>query len=169
MAKPVIKGDGLFAIIKNTSENAVPLNKGTVTASSVEEQKNASSELDEIKEKIGKEELELAGLTEKVKELRVVLNEEMPEGIDRENILLALKERARSFDDAENLLDAFHLYRRILRIDSADIEALYNLASIYYSADLEEKSAECLEAILDIDPSEARAGEWLDGMSEGEE
>ncbi len=86
----------------------------------------------------------------------------IPEGADRELFIEALKERALEFDQNGNLLDAFHLYRRVLRIDPSDTGTLYNIATIYYSADMKQKAVECLRAILEIDPSAELAAESLE-------
>lgn len=93
--------------------------------------------------------------------------ENVPEGADRELFLEALKERASEFDKSGNLLDAFHLYRRVLRIDQSDMKALYNVATIYYSAGMTERAVECLHAILEVDPSQELAAENLEEI-EGE-
>ncbi|VAX22827.1 hypothetical protein MNBD_NITROSPINAE01-1773 [hydrothermal vent metagenome] len=92
----------------------------------------------------------------------------IPEGADRKLFIETMKERALEFDQNGNLLDAFHLYRRVLRIDPTDTNTLYSLATIYYSADMKHKAVECLRAILEIDPSAELAAESLEEIEAGD-
>ncbi len=131
MTKIAIQGAGLDAIIRDTTK------------------------------KRPSEEKETDSLKEEPEKLEKNMGVEAAEGQDRELLIETLKKRAAEFDDGENLLDAFHLYRRVLRLKPDDVEALYQLATMYYSAEMRDKAIECLYAILEIDPEHRRAAENL--------
>jgi len=94
--------------------------------------------------------------------LQKIINDDYPTGAARRLMVDSLFARAEEFEnDDENLLDAFHLYRRIIRLDPSHIPALYAIATLYYSVDIEEKAVEVLEAIVELAPHEQRARETL--------
>lgn len=139
MTKILIEGAGLDAIIRDTTKKRPSGNEGATD----KEIKSLKEELEQLKKKVDVEAIE---------------------GQDRKMLIDTLKKRAEEFDDGENLLDAFHLYRRVLRLAPDDVEALYQLATMYYSADMREKAMECLYAILEIDPDHKRAAENLEEL-----
>ena len=145
MIKLPIEGKGLDAIIRVT----------TGAAMAVEAAAPPSAPDHQSEERVGR-------LAEELERLRKLVDEEIPQGEAGELYLETLKEKAGEFDESGNLLDAFHLYRRALRIDPKNIDALYHIATIYYSAGLKKKAAECLQAVLEIDPSQERAAESLE-------
>ena len=81
---------------------------------------------------------------------------------DQEMELDALRAKAGEFDRKGNLLDAFYLYRRIIRMNPNDIDALYHVATIYYSAGMTVKAKSVLQLIVDMDPGQQRAMESLE-------
>ena len=81
--------------------------------------------------------------------------------------LETLRARADEFGRKGNLLDAFHLYRRIIRMNPEDISALYRIAGIYYSAGLIGKAAQALRIILELDPDQKEASESLMELERG--
>ncbi|MGK7344192.1 MAG: tetratricopeptide repeat protein [Candidatus Nitrospinota bacterium M3_3B_026] len=151
MLKLPIKGEGLGAIIKSTT--------GGVPGAGAKEDTA-------LKKKLRARENEVENLRKEADRLRKTLDKEIPQGKGRELYIETLKERAAQSDGEGNLLDAFHLYRRVLRLDPEDIEALYQVATIYYSAGLKGKAAQILRAILEIDPSQERAAESLESMED---
>jgi len=98
--------------------------------------------------------------------LRRTLDTEIPQGEARELLIETLEKSAAEFDRAGNLLDAFHLYRRVLRLDPHNIRALYEIAAIYYSAGILPQSAESLRLILEIAPAQKKAKESLEAIEE---
>ncbi|MDH5477575.1 MAG: hypothetical protein OEY50_04535 [Nitrospinota bacterium] len=83
---------------------------------------------------------------------------------DQEMELDALRAKAGEFDRKGNLLDAFYLYRRIIRMNPNDIESLYHVATIYYSAGMTVKAKSVLQLIVDMDPGQQRAMESLEEL-----
>ena len=79
----------------------------------------------------------------------------------------ALRVKAADFDRKGNLLDAFHLYRRIIRLNPADSGALYQIAELYYSAGMISKAIEVLRMVLELDPAHERAAESLGELEKG--
>lgn len=148
-----IKGEGLGAIIKSTVAG--------LPGAGEDEAGTAS-----LREKLETAEAEARKLREETERLKKTLDKEIPQGKGRELYIETLKEGALRCDREGNLLDAFHLYRRVLRLDPEDIEALYQVATIYYSAGLKDKAAQTLRAILEIDPSQERAAESLESMED---
>jgi tetratricopeptide (TPR) repeat protein len=107
---------------------------------------------------------EIKKLSDESQSLRHTLDAEIPQGQARELLMATLEEGAKEFDRAGNLLDAFHLYRRVLRFDPQNIHALYEIATIYYSAGILPQSAESLRLILEIDPAQKKAKESLEAI-----
>lgn len=130
--------------------------------------KSDQEKLAELKIKFKKKTSAIAKLKAEITELKKTVSEEIPQGAGRELLADTLKEKGEEFDKAGNLLDAFHLYRRALRLYPDDIETLYKLAVIYFSADMKVKTIECLRAILEIDPSHQRAAESLEQIESEE-
>ncbi|MBI4828766.1 MAG: tetratricopeptide repeat protein [Nitrospinae bacterium] len=144
------RGLGLRAIIRDTTGDPVP---GELSRAEVEALRRSFEEAAKGKEA----ELEA---------LRAKLREELPGPEEMPMAVAALREKARQFEQRGNLLDAFHLYRRIIRLDPRDTGALYQLAALYYSVELTEKAAEILTMILEIDPGQTRAAESLNALKD---
>jgi len=144
------KGLGLGAIIRDTTGDPAP---GELSRAQVEELRRSFEQTTREKDE------ELAAL-------RAKLKEELPGPEEMPMAVAALREKARQFEQRGNLLDAFHLYRRIIRLDPRDTGALYQLATLYYSVDLTEKAVEILTMILEIDPGQSRAAESLKALKE---
>ncbi len=154
-------GVGLRAIIRDTtSERHLPLpggpDEGTLQLKTEierleEEGENAvlgiRGELDVAKEAN-------RSLVNEIESLRKTVFEEMPNEDEVELVVKTLRERAEKFERGENLLDAFNIYRRILRLSPSDLKALYCLATIYYSAGIVGRAINCLEAILEWDSTQ---------------
>ncbi len=134
MAVLPIKGRGLDAIIRNTTDSDITSDSLPATP---EEMARLISWF--------KDEFELARLGDGSIET----------GSD-EN-LAELYSKAENFEKKKNPLDAFHLYRRIIRIDRKNIAALYRIATIYYSAGLLSKTISALTALVELDPDNKRA------------
>lgn len=174
MTRLPIQGKGLDAIIRDTL--AEPLEPDVDPAVIAELKAGRESEKaratalekavadrDALAEKL-KEEMEK--LAAESQSLRRTLDVEIPRGEARGLLVETLEKSAAEFDRSGNLLDAFHLYRRVLRLDPQNIRALYEIAAIYYSAGILPQSAESLRLILEIDPSQKKAKESLEAIEE---
>ena len=73
----------------------------------------------------------------------------------------ALRARGEELYGKGILLEAFYIYRRIIRLDPHDLDALHRVATIYHSAGMSAQAAEVLEMMLEIDPANARAARAL--------
>ena len=167
MKKLPIKGEGLGAIIKDTlasppEPSADPEEIARLKKALEEEASKAESYASKVEES----ETAAQNLSREVDELRKKLDEEIPRGDAREMLIDTMRETAKKFDAAGNILDSFHLYRRILRINPDDLGALYEIATIYYSAGLASRAAECLRALLELAPNDSRAAENLAAIEE---
>ncbi|MBI4667280.1 MAG: hypothetical protein HY751_12830 [Nitrospinae bacterium] len=169
-----IRGMGLDAVIKDTlADPPAPQPDPEVTArlkAALEKESSALAETQELLRLRNAALLEMDGekarLASERDRLEKELAEWVPGGAGRELLLAALKERAETFGRAGNLLDAFHLYRRALRLNPLDTGLLYEIATIYYSAGLYHPSAECLRAIVELAPGHERAAENLKALEE---
>ncbi|MBI5814364.1 MAG: hypothetical protein HZB29_01995 [Nitrospinae bacterium] len=167
MAKLPIMGRGLDAIIRDTVADsprpAVDPEEIARLKKAIEEEVSKGAQL---AARLGEKEVLAEKLSEEVKGLRGKLDEEIPQGPARDILVETMRQSADKFDKAGNLLDAFHLYRRILRIAPDDIGALKEVATIYYSAGFLERAAECLRMIVEIEPSNAKTAENLAAIEE---
>lgn len=145
---------GLDAIIRDTTGDEPPGEQAKERDELKASLDAAREELRTLKSKEESAERELAAV-------KKAFAGDVPEMDDKEMMVAAMNEKAGRFFRDNNLLDAFYLYRRIIRTDPANIGALYRLAAIYYSADILDKAAECLRVILEIDPAQERAAESL--------
>lgn len=174
MTRLPIQGRGLDAIIRDTlAEPVAPVIDPAQAVEAKAEQERekaraialekAVADREALAEKLKAEIAKLAGESQS---LRRTLDAEIPQGEARELLLETLEKGAKEFDRAGNLLDAFHLYRRVLRFDPQNIQALYEIATIYYSAGILPQSAESLRLMLEIDPSQKKAKESLEAIEE---
>jgi tetratricopeptide (TPR) repeat protein len=174
MTRLPIQGKGLDAIIRDTlaeplEQPADPAQIAEAKAGEEREKTRASALEKAIADRDAQAEklkTEIAKLSDESQSLRRTLDTEMPQGQARELLMETLEEGAKEFDQAGNLLDAFHLYRRVLRFDPQNIHALYEIATIYYSAGILPQSAESLRLILEIDPTQKKAKESLEAIEE---
>lgn len=148
MASLPIMGKGLETIFRVTTGQAASEAGVAYSSDLAEELEAKDSEIGELRRELSR--------------LEKIVEEEFPQGEARELLVEALKKKAEALDKSGNLLDAFHLYRRVLRLAPKDMETLYNIATIYYSADLLGKASECLRMILEIDPGQEKAAESLE-------
>ncbi|MDH5636923.1 MAG: hypothetical protein OEZ04_00360 [Nitrospinota bacterium] len=125
-----------------------------------------SREADKLKKKAGKLEQEVGALTQMALD-REKNSKDTAAQDDKEMELEALRAKADEFDRKGNLLDAFHLYRRIIRLNPEDIGALYRIATIYYSVGMGDKAAQALRFILELDPGQQKAVESLAELERG--
>lgn len=169
-----IQGKGLDAIIRDTLADPVapvgdPAQMAQIKAEREKEKSRAMALEKTVADKEGlaeKLKAEIAKLAEESHSLRRTLDAEIPQGEARELLIETLEKGAKEFDQGGNLLDAFHLYRRVLRFDPLNIRALYEIAAIYYSAGILPQSAESLRLILEIDPAQKRAKDSLEAIEE---
>jgi len=164
-----IKGAGLKAIVINTIKEPPPggsTGRHERIDALKEDIKRLSLAYDEkvkgLENDVGEHEKKYMSCREELENLRRTVAREIPVGEEAKLVIARLREKAEQFDRNQNLLDAFYLYRRIIRLDPKNIDAFYEVAAIYYSVDLFDKAAECLRAILEIDPSQSRAAESLE-------
>jgi len=125
-----------------------------------------SRECDKLKKKAGELGQKVGALTQAATDREKDRNN-MAARDDTEMELEALRAKADEFDRKGNLLDAFHLYRRIIRLNQEDIGALYRIATIYYSVGMGDKAAQALRFILELDPDQQRAAESLAELERG--
>ena len=174
MTRLPIQGKGLDAIIRDTI--AEPLEPAVDPAQIAELKAGRESEKartaalekavadrEALAEKL---KAEIEKVSTESQSLRRTLDTEIPQGEARELLIETLEKSAAEFDRAGNLLDAFHLYRRVLRLDPHNIRALYEIAAIYYSAGILPQSAESLRLILEIAPAQKKAKESLEAIEE---
>jgi tetratricopeptide (TPR) repeat protein len=174
MTRLPIQGRGLDAIIRDTLAEPFtpavdPAQVAELKAGRESEKSRALSLEKAVAERdalAGKLKAQIVRLEDDSRSLRRTLDEEIPQGEARELLVETLEKGAQEFDRAGNLLDAFHLHRRVLRLDPQNIRALYEIAAIYYSAGILPQSAESLQMILEIDPAQARAKESLEAVEE---
>ncbi len=164
-----IKGAGLKAITTNTIKEPPPegseVQREQIDALRKDIERLSAAydaKIRGLEKEVGEYEKKYASCHEELENLRKTIAREMPVGEEAKLVIAGLKEKAEQFDRNQNLLDAFYLYRRIIRLDPENIDAFYEVAAIYYSVDLFDKAAECLRAILEIDPSQSRAAESLE-------
>ncbi|VAX22582.1 hypothetical protein MNBD_NITROSPINAE03-277 [hydrothermal vent metagenome] len=165
MARPPIKGKGLEAIIRDTSKDMPALRENVNEAEVEALKKEASlykSKMEKLRSRLTGQEGKACSLENEIERLKKMFTDEIPESEDPELMIETFREKAEEFDRKKNLLDAFYLYRRIIRMDQQNVNALYQLATIYYSADFPSKAAELLRAILEIQPDHAGAIESLE-------
>jgi len=153
-----IQGAGLEAIVRDTTGD--DFSRGGDPA-------GLSGKIEALRGRLAEKETAAAALGAEVRALKKTIAEEIPGAEGSDLAIDTFIGRAREFNREGNLLDAFHLYRRILRLDPRHIDALYELATIYYSADLTGRAAECLRAIIEIDPSQTRAADSLAQLLKG--
>lgn len=174
MTRLPIQGKGLDAIIRDTIAEPLepsvdPAQIAELKAGRESEKARASAlekavaDREALAEKL---KAEIEKLSDEGQSLRRTLDTEIPQGEARELLIETLEKSAEEFDRAGNLLDAFHLYRRVLRLDQQNIHALYEIAAIYYSAGILPQSAESLRLILEIDPAQKKAKESLEAIEE---
>ncbi len=171
-----IAGKGLLAIIADTSdvqagagldlaairERVINELSKTHETDLLKTREETRAELTaEFDEALDEKEKEIIGLLKKLDEKQKLIDEEFPEGGAQELLIESYIQRATEFEQEENLLDAFYLCRKIIRLDPKNIKALYAVSAIYYSADLLEKSIKVLGFILEIDPAQERAKQSL--------
>ena len=175
MSELPIKGEGLDAIIRATTGDDFVFETGgeelkreieKLRGRLEEALKREEAAVSSLESRLAEREEEIGRLREELRGLRKITGDEFPQGAARDLMIDTLREKAEEFDRAGNLLDSFHLYRRVLRLDPANIDALYQIATAYYSAGLKKKAVECLRAILEIDPSQERAAESLEAIEE---
>ena len=174
MTRLPIQGRGLDAIIRDTLAEPLeqPADPAQIAEAKAEQEREKArtialektvADRDALAEKLKAQIAKLAGESQS---LRRTLDTEIPQGQARELLMETLEKGAKEFDQAGNLLDAFHLYRRVLRFDPQNIHALYEIATIYYSAGILPQSAESLRLILEIDPAQKKAKESLEAIEE---
>lgn len=169
-----IQGKGLDAIIRDTMADPVaPVADPSLIAQVNAEREKEKSRATSLEKAVADREAlaeklkaEIEKLAVESQSLRRTLDTEIPQGEAREMLIETLEKGAKEFDRGGNLLDAFHLYRRVLRFDPQNIGALYEIAAIYYSAGILPQSAESLRLILEIDPAQKKAKESLDAIEE---
>jgi tetratricopeptide (TPR) repeat protein len=98
--------------------------------------------------------------------LRRAVDTDLPQGEAKRVLIEALLTKGEEHRRGGNLLDAFHLFRRVLRLDPAHVGALKNVAAIYYSAGLLGPTAEALRGVVELDPSQTKAAESLAAVEE---
>lgn len=172
MTRLPIQGRGLDAIIRDTMAEPLeqPADPAQIAEAKAGQEREKARAL-ELEKAVAdrtafaeKLKAEIAKLAEEGQSLRRTLDTEVPQGQAREMLIATLEEGAKEFDQAGNLLDAFHLYRRVLRFDPQNIHALYEIATIYYSAGILPQSAETLRLIQEIDPTQKKAKESLEAI-----
>jgi tetratricopeptide (TPR) repeat protein len=174
MTRLPIQGRGLDAIIRDTLAEPLeqPADPAQIAEAKAEQEREKArtialektvADRDALAEKL---KAQIAKLADESQSLRRTLDTEIPQGQARELLMETLEKGAKEFDQAGNLLDAFHLYRRVLRFDPQNIHALYEIATIYYSAGILPQSAESLRLILEIDPAQKKAKESLEAIEE---
>lgn len=174
MTRLPIHGRGLDAIIRDTLAEPLeaPADPALIAQAQAELEREKSRADTLEKEATEREALaeklkaQIASLADEGQALRRTLDTEIPQGEARQMLLETLEKGAKEFDQAGNLLDAFHLYRRVLRFDPQNIGALYETATIYYSAGILPQAAETLRLILEIDPEQKKARESLEAIEE---
>jgi tetratricopeptide (TPR) repeat protein len=157
-----VKGKGIMAVIRQEG--------GGLPAAGGKSQAPAVSELmlllDEKAREAEKLKARIAGMEKLIEELSrrpppPAFEDDSPLAID------ALRAKGEELYRKGVLLDAFYVYRRIIRLNPHDVDALYRVATIYHSARMSAKAADVLRMILEIDPSQARAGESLRELERG--
>ncbi len=103
----------------------------------------------------------LATLTRERDHLRRTIDTELPQGEAKELLVTTLYEKGEEHEKRGNLLDAFHLYRRVLRLAPTHVDALLKVATIYYSAGLLLPAAEALRGVVELVPDRAKVAEQL--------
>lgn len=174
MTRLPIQGRGLDAIIRDTiAEPFAPSVDTTQIGELKAQTEREKARVAELEKTVADKEAlaealkaDIARLSEESRSLRKTLDTEIPQGDAREILIETLRKAADGFDKKGNLLDAFHLHRRILRLDPHNIPSLYEVAAIYYSAGILRQSVETLRLIVEIDPSQTRAKESLEAMEE---
>ncbi|VAX21553.1 hypothetical protein MNBD_NITROSPINAE04-1310 [hydrothermal vent metagenome] len=165
MERLSIEGKGLEAIIRDTSKD-IPAPRENADEAQVEALKKEASlykgKIEKLRSRLTRQEGKASSLENEMERLKKIFTDEIPQSEDPELVIETFREKAEEFDRKKNLLDAFYLYRRIIRMDQQNVNALYQLATIYYSADFPSKAAELLRAILEIQPDHAGAAESLE-------
>lgn len=165
MSRLPIKGKGLEAIIRDTSKEQPEQDNGVDKAeldALKTETSSHKSQMEQLRMKLAEQESKAASLENEITYLKNIFTDEIPKNEDPELMIETFREKAEEFDRKSNLLDAFYLYRRIIRMDQQNVNALYQLATIYYSADFPSKAVELLRAIVEIEPDHAEAKESLE-------
>lgn len=165
MGRLPIKGKGLGAIIRDTSKDR-PNRDDSAGNAEFEALKTETSsyknQIAELRLKLTEQERKAVSLESDIAHLKKIFIDEIPKSEDPELMIETFREKAEEFDRKNNLLDAFYLYRRIIRMDQRNVNALYQLATIYYSADFPSKAVELLKAIVEIQPDHTKAADSLE-------
>ncbi len=169
MRRLPIEGKGLGAIIRDTTrdEPGVVSEEDRAELESVkrdfkEKSVSYTKRIEDLRSELSGQEAKAQFLENEIIYLKKIFADEIPQTEDAELMIETFRRKAEEFERKKNLLDAFYLYRRIIKLDPQNINALYQLATIYYSVDFPGKAAECLRAILEIDPDHTEAAESLE-------